>query len=178
VRLVVLLRHAEYDTSPDGTFGLTERGREQARIAGTWLARRVFDRVLSSSLVRARETADIVAGSLGMDYKAMNLLAEGVPTPVRSLSAAKHVIAEDRERMERAFKRLFVYREDGLSDLVVCHANMIRYFVCRVLRAPVRRWTRMLSNHASVTEIAISHKGACRLLVYNQTAYLPEEMRT
>ena len=62
--------------------------------------------------------------------------------------------------------------------MVVCHANLIRFFVCKALGVSVRKWTKMLSNHASCTEIMVSPKGVTRLLSYNEAGYLPHELRT
>jgi broad specificity phosphatase PhoE len=61
------VRHGESQGNRDGAVQgrlpstLTERGREQAREAGLWLAKRKPDVVLTSPLGRARETAEIIA---------------------------------------------------------------------------------------------------------------------
>ncbi len=65
-------RHGESQGNRDGAIQgrlpstLTERGREQARGAGIWLASRKPDAVLTSPLGRARETAQIIARELGI----------------------------------------------------------------------------------------------------------------
>jgi len=177
-RIVSLLRHGEYDLADHGTYGLTGRGREQARLAALWLKGRPIEKVYSSGLVRAKETADIVSSVLAMPYRSMNLFNEGVPTAVKGLDTPAETIAEDRTRMDRAYARFFAYKEDEQFDLVVCHANLIRYFVCKALGVSPRKWTKMVSNHASVTEIMVSPKGVTRLLTYNESGYLPHELRT
>ena len=71
--IVVLLRHAESEGNSKGVhqgqadFPLTARGRAQAeRLAEAWRAKGVrFDRIFASPLMRAAETARIVAGVLG-----------------------------------------------------------------------------------------------------------------
>lgn len=45
---------------------LNDTGREQARVTGTLLRRRPITRVVASPLVRARETAEIIARELGL----------------------------------------------------------------------------------------------------------------
>ncbi len=47
-------------------FPLTDQGRDQASQAGTWFAGRELDLVLSSPLLRASETAEIVARQVGI----------------------------------------------------------------------------------------------------------------
>jgi phosphohistidine phosphatase len=71
--LLHLLRHAHAGDAftfdgPDAERPLTEKGRSQSRRLGRFLADRKFvtDLVLTSPKVRARETAEIVAGHLAM----------------------------------------------------------------------------------------------------------------
>ncbi len=71
---ITFLRHgesvgnAEARWQGQSDFPLTEKGREQARaLADRWRSDgRTFDAILSSPLSRARETADIIAITLGM----------------------------------------------------------------------------------------------------------------
>lgn len=71
-RTLVLLRHGRSRADDEGVHEgrydspLTEVGRDQAtRLAQRWREQSVqFDRVVCSSLVRARETAEIVAAAL------------------------------------------------------------------------------------------------------------------
>lgn len=70
---ITLLRHGESTGNAGGylqgqaDFPLSDTGREQAEaLAARWLAEGViFDRIVSSPLSRARETAEIIAGRLG-----------------------------------------------------------------------------------------------------------------
>lgn len=78
-----LLRHAQAgdrDTweASDELRPLTEKGRRQAERLGRHLAASGFapDAILSSPLVRARETADIVAGQLGRPVRLETRLGE------------------------------------------------------------------------------------------------------
>lgn len=68
-----LMRHADAEPSEGDDFArrLTERGCKQAQKMGAWLAAmRLEDMVLAASpYLRARETAEIVAGMLGKGVK-------------------------------------------------------------------------------------------------------------
>ena len=74
-RALVLLRHgrsrADDERVHEGRYDspLTDVGRDQARrLAQHWRETGAqFDRVVCSSLVRARETAEIVATAIGVD---------------------------------------------------------------------------------------------------------------
>ena len=72
---IVLLRHGESEGNAKGyfqghaDFDLTETGTAQARaLAERWRSEGVaFDRIFSSPLARARQTAEIIAGALGVE---------------------------------------------------------------------------------------------------------------
>src|SRR2546427_2251070 len=70
---LLLIRHGESEGNRDRVFcrtpdvPLTEEGRCQARAAGGWIAERFAPvRIVTSPFARARQTADILAGVLGL----------------------------------------------------------------------------------------------------------------
>ena len=73
VATIFLVRHGETDWNRVGRWQghadppLNERGREQARDLARRLRRFSLDRAYSSDLRRARETAEILAGELGLE---------------------------------------------------------------------------------------------------------------
>lgn len=77
---LLLARHGETDWNRDGRFQghadtpLNERGREQARELADQLDG--IDVVYSSDLARARETAEIIAGRLGLEVRVDERLRE------------------------------------------------------------------------------------------------------
>jgi phosphohistidine phosphatase SixA len=76
--LVILVRHAEAAPGqPDELRPLTSSGREAARMLGDLLAERAPDAVVSSPLLRARETADTLATAAGLDARVDERLAPG-----------------------------------------------------------------------------------------------------
>jgi probable phosphoglycerate mutase len=71
---LLLIRHGESEGNRDGRFtphpgiGLTDTGRSQAAAASGWLAAHYAPTaILSSPFTRARETAGILAGRLGLE---------------------------------------------------------------------------------------------------------------
>ena len=80
---VYLVRHAEAAPGhPDELRTLTRDGREQARALAERLARErpALDAVVSSPLVRARETAAAIAAALGLEAEVDERLAPGATT--------------------------------------------------------------------------------------------------
>jgi len=84
-----LLRHAEAeDGSPDEARRLTEKGEEQARVAGQALKKLgiEFDACFSSSRVRAEQTARIACEPLGVEVSIDERL-NGGPFDAREIAA-------------------------------------------------------------------------------------------
>jgi phosphohistidine phosphatase len=78
--LVFLIRHAHADKGdPDAVRPLSSRGRAEARALGEQLAahRTPPTLVLTSPLLRARETADAVAQATGAELRVDDRLASG-----------------------------------------------------------------------------------------------------
>jgi phosphohistidine phosphatase len=77
VRLI-LVRHAKAAPGhPDELRPLTESGRESARLLGGLLAEQHPDLVVSSPLLRARETASAIAAAAGLEPAVDERLAPG-----------------------------------------------------------------------------------------------------
>jgi phosphohistidine phosphatase len=73
-----LVRHAEAAPGePDELRPLTQAGREQARALGARLAAASPELVVSSPLLRARETADAIARAAGAELRVDERLAPG-----------------------------------------------------------------------------------------------------
>ena len=149
----MLIRHGEYNHSIP-PHGLTSRGIEQARAAGTRLGVLLTSRVvitnkiIHSGLQRARQTAEVMSQALAnpLLLEEDASLNEGQPAEVRCTlhnvyrgcvcfnNQFYYVLLKDNERFERAFNNFF-YRSDSLEgNVLVCHANIIRYFVCRLVK--------------------------------------------
>jgi phosphohistidine phosphatase len=77
VRLI-LVRHAHAESGePDELRPLSDRGREEARVLGERLAAERPDAVISSPLLRARETAAAIAKAAGVELTVDDRLAPG-----------------------------------------------------------------------------------------------------
>jgi broad specificity phosphatase PhoE len=79
---LVLVRHGETDWNRERRFQghadqpLNDTGREQARVLARTLSSERIDAVYSSDLLRARETAEILAAGLGTEVVALQELRE------------------------------------------------------------------------------------------------------
>jgi len=63
-------------------------------------------------------------------------------------------------------------------EIIVCHANIIRYFLCRALQLPPEAWLRLCTFNCSLTYLTIRPTGtvSCRML--GDVGHLPYGMTT
>jgi serine/threonine-protein phosphatase PGAM5 len=63
-------------------------------------------------------------------------------------------------------------------EIIVCHANVIRYFFCRALQLPPEAWLRLCTFNCSLTYFTIRPTGtvSCRML--GDIGHLPYELNT
>jgi len=114
------------------------------------------------------------------------LLEEGAPLPPDppldfwQPNAAQ--FRADGPRIERAFQKYFnkpaEEQEKDSHEIIVCHANVIRYCVCRALQVPPQAWLRMWLNHGSITWLTIRPEGRIVLRALGASGYMPPEKLT
>jgi serine/threonine-protein phosphatase PGAM5 len=177
-RLIVLVRHGQYETHDPTHGALTAIGKEQASHVAAFLSKTFsFDTAYSSTLARARETAAIIAKSSSAPFRATSLLCEGFPTRLIGHATAAEV-AQDKKRFEAAFDKFFRAPKKRSNDLLVCHGNIIRYFVCRALGVPAKAWIKYGTNHTGITRIVVKKNGEMGVASYNETGHLPRKLVT
>lgn len=191
-RNILLIRHSQYNLSGlcDKERILTPLGREQAEFTGKRLAALglKYDVLVHSSMARAIETANIIGkhlSGLGVELVSCDLLREGAPIePVPPVTHWKPdaVYHEDGARIEAAFRR-YIHRADPMQkedsyEIIVCHANVIRYFVCRALQFPPEGWLRMGLNNGSITWLTIRPSGRVALRTLGDSGFMPPDKLT
>lgn len=190
-RNVLLIRHSQYNLSGNGDKEriLTPLGREQAELTGQRLAALglKYDVLIHSTMARATETANIISKYLpvGVELVSCDLLREGAPIePVPPVTHWKPdaVYHEDGARIEAAFRR-YIHRADPKQkedsyEIIVCHANVIRYFVCRALQFPPEGWLRMGLNNGSITWLTIRPSGRVALRSLGDSGFMPVDKLT
>ncbi|KAJ8916700.1 hypothetical protein NQ315_000345 [Exocentrus adspersus] len=190
-RHLILIRHGQYNLQglTDNERTLTKLGRLQAECTAKRLKELnlPYTIIIKSTMARAQETASIISQSLSqVPVKSCDLLREGAPIPpeppLGKYRPQAYKFYQDGSRIEAAFRKYF-HRADGsqLADtytLLVCHANVIRYFVCRALQFPPEAWLRLSLNHASITWITITPGGRCVLRLLGDSGYMPPDLIT
>lgn len=188
-RYLHLIRHGQYNQvyEPDDRGGgLTDTGRQQADLVAEAMTKFPLKSVYCSPMRRAFETAERIAVQHGLAPHSFDILREiipCIPPGEEALFAARfpHLTHEAtaRERLvaDKAFERFFrpVDEEEDEHEAVVCHGNIIRYFACLVLGAPIEIWMKMETNHCGITRCSID-EGQLRLVSLNDTGHLPLDL--
>lgn len=194
IRTLYLIRHGQYDSSVQSTDGggLTQVGKEQAKYVGQVLRDIPVDIIVASTMIRAIETANIVAHYVEAEFRVTDLLREAIPSiPPR---IAPHIlklmnlnpnithdsIHEDQLRADEAFEKIFTPPPKGETphEFLVCHGNIMRYLTCKALGINSDTWGKININHCGITTITVDHEGLMRLVSHNETYHLPRELLT
>mmetsp|Transcript_44327 Transcript_44327/g.106783 ORF Transcript_44327/g.106783 Transcript_44327/m.106783 type:complete len:326 (+) Transcript_44327:53-1030(+) len=187
---------------------LTEVGRQQADYTGKRLREMLdgvneefgpcnIKVVRVSNMTRAKETADIIASHLPGAERPLpdpelneGRPAHNVPGGKASSSTIKKT-DESHPRIEKAFQKYF-YRadppneeEEGDADrpkhefeVIVCHANVIRYFFCRALQMPPEAWLRLCTFNCSLTYLTIRPTGTVSARMLGDVGHIPYGLTT
>jgi serine/threonine-protein phosphatase PGAM5 len=190
-RHLILVRHGQYNLAgkTDEERFLTELGREQARLTGLRLKELglPYTRLIQSTMTRATETAQIISKEMpDLPVSSCNFLREGAPIkpepPAGAWRPEPQQFHEDGARIEAAFRRYF-HRADPKQDkdsyeIMVCHANVIRYFICRALQFPPEAWLRFSLHNCSLTWIAIRPSGRVTVYSVGDIGHVPPQRMT
>jgi len=188
VRYLYLIRHGDYDRDDRADDrvgnGLNALGREQARLVGRRLARLPvrMTSLVSSDFTRARETADIVGRALAMTPARDSLLHECTPPGDRAGAARDTADASEAPCESNLMAAWARYARPSPAadahDVLICHGNVTRWFVCRALGASTRRWRAMDIGNASITVIAVRADSTTRLVLFSDVGHLPVAKQT
>ena len=179
---LILLRHGStlhtlakrFSGSGGDDPGLNDAGKAQAGAAAGWLrGEGRIDAVISSPLRRTRETASIVAGSLGLDAELDDDIAEaafgewdghtfaevraGWPEQLRAWLGSTDVSPPGGESFADVAVRVHRFRDRVLTErpaetvVVVSHVTPIKLLVRQALEAPLRAIYRMELRPASLS---------------------------
>ena len=200
---LVLLRHGVTELTRErrfsGTGGadlpLTGLGRRQALAAAEAVrAAGGVDAVVCSPLRRTRETAEVVAGSLGLGVRVDDgwtevsfgawdgltaaEVADRWPEEHRAWLASTSVAPPGGDSLDDLTRRVRVARDRLLARsprrrvLVVTHASPIKAIVCEALGAPARVAWRLDSSPAAVSIVRWWSDGGAAVSAFNETGHL------
>ncbi|WP_228977355.1 bifunctional RNase H/acid phosphatase [Streptomyces sp. DH12] len=200
----VLLRHGETALTPQKRFSgsggsdpeLSPAGLHQARaVAAALAARGTVQEIVSSPLLRCRQTAETVAERLGLDVGVDDGLRETdfgawegltfaevrerypddldawLASPKAAPTGGGESFAAVARRVAAARDRL-TERHAGRTVLLVTHVTPIKTLVRLALGAPPEALFRMELSAASVSAVAYYRDGNASVRLLNDTSHL------
>ena len=189
-RTIYLIRHGHYDEADERDEytgkGLTPLGIAQAKLLAARMKAMpvMFTSLTSSTMTRARQTAMIINESFPkFKLNQSPLISECTPPTWRKDIMAETDSAELSEcvdNIEKAFQEYFIPSPDAKdrNDIIVCHGNVIRYFVTKVLKVDTMSWLQMSITNCSLTIIRIMADESMKLDTFSDYGHMPENMRT
>lgn len=199
---LILIRHGETDDNVAGRVAgwresaLTERGRAQVEQVATHVAARYRPvAVYASPLRRAKETADVLAGRLGLVvqvYPGLREISfgdvEGLTLPelrerfpellVRAVKADDEDMGwpngETRRQFQTRVRGAFdaiARAHPGQTIAIVTHGGVVSRLLADIAEGQPGRWSAYESANCSVAEI-VQSDGICTIACWNETAHL------
>ena len=190
IRTIYLIRHGFYDEADerndDVGKGLTSLGIAQAKLLSSRLKGITvkFTSLTSSTMTRARQTAMIINEEFPhLQLQQSQLISECTPPTWREDIMAETdstALAECVANLEKAFNEIFITSpgEEDRNDIIVCHGNVIRYFVTKVLKVDTLSWLQMGIGNCSLTIIRILPNGSMKLDAFSDMGHIPPNMQT
>ena len=190
VRTLYLIRHGQYDQDddrdPDIGKALIPLGIAQSKlVAGRLKSFPVeMNSLISSTMTRARQTAMIINQDFAeLELQQTRLIRECTPPTWRE----DIMEGEDSEELKKctdnldvAFTKYFIPSPDekDRNDIIVCHGNVIRYFVTKVLKVETMSWLQMTTGNCGLTVVRIKPDGSMKLVSFNDMGHIPPNLRT
>jgi len=168
---------------------LSSLGKTQLELTGKRLVTLglPFSRIFHSSALRCKQSVCILRGHLpSMETVEDDLLLECAAESVtsnhrlmenREATSASSSFYEDGARIEAAFRKYLhraeLKQKSDSYEVIVTHANVIRYFVCRALQLPPEAWLRMSLHNGSITWLSIRPDGLVFVRELGDTGHMP-----
>lgn len=190
IRTIYLIRHGDYEIEderdPDVGKELIPLGIAQARLIASRLNSLPvkITSLISSTMTRARQTAMIINREFpNLELRKDSLIRECTPPTWRKDIMAKETESDLKicvDNLEAAFIKYFIPSPDDedRNDIIVCHGNVIRYFVTQALKVNTLAWLKMTIGNCSLTIVRIMPDGSTKLISFNDVGHLPPNLQT
>lgn len=203
---IFLIRHGETDSNKGHRFQgrldnpLNEAGIQQAERLAEFMKEQKIDAVYSSSMKRARMTAEKLATAYGLDVKPMDLLQEVsfgawegleyneinkrwpeemnlfLTKPGEWMPPNGESFEQVKERCKIAFEQIFAEQGHDKDIAIVSHGGIIRVQLCLLLDIPLNNLWKLAVHNASVTTL-VDWNGSLVLEQMNDNSFLEQQER-
>lgn len=199
---IYLVRHAQKDTSLKNTTEshynreLTEMGIKQAKRLASRLAPYSINKIFSSDMPRAVQTAKVIASTLGIKhFCGSKNLREADPCVIPNHPNRDSIkilcwqkwdfkpehgesYNEGKQRFASyLWKQIVENHDDGDNILIVSHGRVMRLFLSEFLKGG-KEVIKEPYSHVAITHLKINKKSKkLEILRYNDNSFLPQNLR-
>lgn len=176
---IILIRHGETlaNIEKDSKPILTIKGKHQIIELAKRLKKSKIDIIYSSDLERASITArEIQKNCKNLELietqelrEIFRLIIGGDP----KVGTRPNRFEEDLERAENFWKKMINWKYKNVA--IVCHGNIIRFFLSKAIGAPAKYFNNFEIDPASVSIININ-KNKSKVVLVNDIAHIPKEL--
>jgi len=191
VRTLYLIRHGQYDhddddRDPDVGKALVPLGIAQSKLIANRLKSLPVEMssLISSTMTRARQTAIIINQDFPeLELQQTRLIRECTPPTWREDIMEGEDLEELKkctDNLDAAFSKYFIPspNEEDQNEIIVCHGNVIRYFVTKILKVETMSWLQMTTGNCGLTVVRIKPDGSMKLVSFNDMGHIPPNLRT
>jgi serine/threonine-protein phosphatase PGAM5 len=184
---IYLVRHGAYDQNvkadPEVGGPLTPLGIAEGRLVASRLRELPlhFDSITSSTMERARETAEIIQESVpGVEFRQTSELNECTPPASRGIEGES---SAEQAACAKGLDHVFAERfkpatTANRNDLIVAHGNVIRYLITKALGVNARAWLGFSVAHGSLTVIRVRADGTMSVIAVGDVGHIPPNMQS
>ena len=97
----------------------------------------------------------------------------------KSETKEKNEVDDDKgaASLEKVVNKPPAAQEETTHEIVVCHGNVIRYSLLRLLQLPPEAWLRFSLYNGSITRVEIRSDGLCSVRCVSDAGFMhPEEI--
>lgn len=176
VTSIVLVRHAaskslEKEEPRIPGPGITSQGKDQAKKTAMFLKGAMFSEVYCSSMLRAKETADIISKeekTISDKLSEFNkIVFEEEPEHVDKFNENIDKALRSKEFFEEILRK---HRDSKV--LIVAHGNVIRFLTCNALKLKPHLAPNFFIDNASITQLFFDGNDLISVGCINSTAHL------
>lgn len=88
------------------------------------------------------------------------------------------VIEKGFAQAQQAWSHFFRPSREERHEVLVCHGNILRYFMVRALQVPLETWINVDINNCGISEFTVHPSGTVVLVSHNDTGHMPASIRT
>jgi broad specificity phosphatase PhoE len=190
-RRLIFVRHG--DSVRGAVEALTGAGREQVQLTAERLSELPrIDRIIHSPMPRAAQTAELLATALHIDEMAVDdRLAECLPsvperhllTDTQHVAIARHAAQDGGAGAIQAAAAVEHFLtgpragEPDQTDLLVSHANLIRWLLTAAIGTGKDSWFQLAYYHCALSTIVLRRGRPPAVLTVNDSTHLTAGLR-